>query len=51
MKALGRAPCLDEEKLFGGLIKSLIDDGTAETEIWRHVTHTVFNMQEFIHYR
>ncbi|MEZ6092213.1 MAG: DUF1553 domain-containing protein [Pirellulaceae bacterium] len=51
-KALGRKPDANELSRWTSLIKNLSAiDSLADRDAWRHAAHTMFNLQEFIHYR
>lgn len=53
IQALGRAP--DEDELTGwtALAKGFSTGGNVleNLDAWRHIAHTLFNLQEFTHYR
>ena len=53
MQALGRLPEAEELARWATLIKSLStgDNVLADRDAWKHAAHTLFNLQEFTHYR
>ncbi len=52
-QAFGRPPEAEELVRWTTLIKSLSagDNVLADRETWKHAAHTMFNLQEFTHYR
>ena len=52
--ALGREPQLEETVRWASLVRGLAADDVdvlADRSTWHHAVHTMFNLQEFIHYR
>lgn len=52
-RALGRLPEAEELDRWAALIDSLSvgDDDLADRAAWKHAAHTLFNLQEFTHFR
>lgn len=53
IKALGRSPSETEVKRWSTLPRGLAKSGDVlkDREAWQHTAHTLFNLQEFLHYR
>lgn len=52
-QAVGRPPATDELTRWGALITSLssAENPLNDRTLWKHIAHTLFNLQEFTHYR
>jgi len=53
LQALGRPPAEDELTRWVALLRSLSNDADVlkDHDAWKHAAHTMFNLQEFTHYR
>lgn len=53
VQALGRSPDAGELERWTALVQSLSAEGRALSDhgAWKNVAHTLFNLQEFMHYR
>ncbi len=54
MRALGRFPTKEESARWTSFVHSLSANGSdvlSDECVWRNTAHTLFNLQEFIHYR
>ena len=53
IRALGRTPSDNESALWSTLARSFSKSGDVlqDREAWQHTAHTLFNLQEFLHYR
>ena len=51
--ALGRPPNENESARWSELVRSFAKSGDVlrDRDAWQHTAHTLFNLQEFLHYR